>query len=53
MTAASKVAHDVSPYLYPTLQSIKHGGDEDARPIRLESLSDHQLETLVARLRKG
>ena len=35
------------------LQSIRHGGEEDAAPIRTESLSDHQLEALIARLRKG
>jgi hypothetical protein len=29
----SKLAHDVSSYLYPTLQSSKHGRDEDAPPI--------------------
>jgi hypothetical protein len=28
---ATKLAHDVSPYLYPTLQSIKQGGAENAR----------------------
>jgi hypothetical protein len=53
LTAASKIAHDVSGWLYPALQSVKLGGDEDAPPIKLESLSDHQLETLVARLSKG
>ena len=53
LTAASKIAHDVSPWLYPTLQSIKLGGDEDAPPMRMESLSDHELEALVARLREG
>lgn len=50
---AAKVAHDVSPYLYPALQSIKHGGDENAAPIRMESLSEFQLETLIKRLRRG
>ena len=34
--AAAKIAHDVSPHLYPTLQSIKMGGDEDSPPIRVE-----------------
>lgn len=34
-------------------QSIRHGGEEDAVPIRIESLSDHQFETLIARLSKG
>ena len=34
-------------------QSIRHGGDEDAAPLRIETLSDSQLETLIARLRKG
>ena len=53
LTAASKIAHDVSPWLYPTQQSIRHGGEEDAAPIRIESLSDHQLEALIARLSKG
>src|SRR5450631_657244 len=51
LTAAAKIAHDVSPWLYPALQSIKLGGDEDAPPIRLDNLSDFQLEQLIARLR--
>jgi hypothetical protein len=53
MAMASKLAHDVSPYLYPTQQAIKHGGEEDAAPIRMESLSEHQLEVLIGRLRRG
>jgi hypothetical protein len=53
MAMASKLAHDVSPYLYPTQQAIKHGGEEDAAPIRIESLSDAQLEALIQRLSKG
>jgi hypothetical protein len=53
LIAASKIAHDVSPWLYPTLQSIKLGGDEDALPIRFDNLSDFQLEQLLARLSKG
>jgi hypothetical protein len=52
MKAAAKVAHDVSPYLYPTQQAIKHGGEEDAAPIRFESLSDFQLEMLIKRLQR-
>jgi hypothetical protein len=35
------------------LQSIRHGGEEDAAPIRLESLSDAQLESLIQRLSRG
>jgi hypothetical protein len=35
MMAASKIAHDVSPYLYATHQQIRHGGEEDAAPIRI------------------
>ena len=35
------------------LQSMRHGGEEDAAPIKIESLSDYQLEKLVERLRKG
>jgi hypothetical protein len=53
LTAACKIAHDIAPYLYPTLQSIKHGGEEDAAPIRFENLSEHQLEMLIQRLRKS
>jgi hypothetical protein len=34
-------------------QSIRHGGEEDVAPIRIESLSDHHLEALIARLRKA
>ena len=51
--AAAKVAHDASAWLYPTLQAIKLGGDEDVPPIRIESLSDYQLQTLIDRLDKG
>jgi hypothetical protein len=29
LTAASKIAHDASAWLYPTLQAIKLGGEED------------------------
>jgi hypothetical protein len=32
------------------LQSIRHGGEEDAAPIRFEHLSEHELEMLIARL---
>lgn len=53
LSTASKIAHDVSCYLYPALQSIKHGGDENAAPIRMESLSEYQLELLIGRLSKG
>ena len=53
LTAASKIAHDVSPWLYPTQQSVRHGGEEDAAPIRIESLSDFQLEQLIKRLQKA
>jgi hypothetical protein len=35
------------------LQSIRHGGEEDAAPIRFEHLSEHQLEQLIARLSKS
>jgi len=35
------------------LQSLRHSGEEDAAPIRIESLSDHQLEKLVERLRRS
>jgi hypothetical protein len=49
---AAKVAHDVSPYLYPTQQAIKHGGDENAEPIRFENLTEYQLEMLLQRLEK-
>ena len=51
--AAAKIAHDVSDWLYPRLQAIKIGGDEDLPPIRMESLSDFQLEQLIKRLQRG
>jgi hypothetical protein len=50
---AAKIAHDVSPFLYSSRQQIKHSGDEVEPPIRVESLSDYQLEMLIRRLRKG
>ena len=53
MTAACKVAHSVSVYLYPTHQQIRHGGGEDSAPIRFENLSDFQLEALIKRLQRG
>jgi hypothetical protein len=51
--AAAKIAHDVSPWLYPAMQSIKLGGDEDAPPIRFDNLSDFQLQQLITRLSKS
>jgi hypothetical protein len=53
LTAASKIAHDVSRWLDPALQSVKLGGDEDAPPIRFDNLSEFQLEQLIARLSKS
>jgi hypothetical protein len=35
------------------LQSIRHGGEEDAAPIRIANLSEYQLEMLLQRLSKG
>jgi hypothetical protein len=34
------------------LQSIRHGGEEDASPIRFENLSEYQLEMLIKRLER-
>jgi hypothetical protein len=53
MAMASKLAHDVSPYLYPAMQSVRHGGEEDAAPIRFENLSEYQLEMLIKRLERA
>ena len=50
---ASKIAHDVSPFIYASQAAVKHSGDEAAPPIRIESLSDHQLEKLIERLRRS
>jgi hypothetical protein len=50
--AAGKLAHDVSPYLYPTHQQIKHAGDENGAPIRFENMSEHQLEMFIKRLER-
>jgi hypothetical protein len=50
---AAKIAKDAAAYLYPTHASIKHSGDEEGAPIRIESLSDQQLEKLIERLRRG
>jgi hypothetical protein len=50
---AAKIAHDVSPFLYSSRQQIRHSGDEYEPPLRVENLSDYQLEKLIARLRKG
>jgi hypothetical protein len=49
----AKIAHDVSPFIYATQSSIRHSGDEDAPPIRVENLSDYQLEKLIERLRRS
>jgi hypothetical protein len=51
LKAASKIANNVSPYLYAAHQSIRHGGDQDAAPIRIENLSEYQLEMLLQRLK--
>jgi hypothetical protein len=34
------------------MQSVRHGGEEDAAPIRFENLSEYQLEMLIKRLER-
>jgi hypothetical protein len=51
-SVAAKIAHDASSFLYPTHAAVRHAGEEDAPPIRIESLSDFQLEKLIERLSK-
>ena len=34
-------------------QSIRHGGEEDGPPIRIETMSDYELEKLLERLRRS
>jgi hypothetical protein len=53
LSIAAKIAHDASPFIYAMQSSIRHSGDEDAPPIRVENLSDYQLEKLIERLRRG
>jgi hypothetical protein len=52
MAMAAKIASSVSSYLYPSVQAVRLG-DGDAPPIRMESLSENQLEVLIGRLSKG
>jgi hypothetical protein len=35
------------------MQQVRHDGDEDAPPIRIENLSEYQLEMLIVRLSRG
>ena len=49
----AKIAHDASGFLYPTRAAVKHSGDADETPIRVESLSDFQLQKLIERLRRS
>jgi hypothetical protein len=34
-------------------QTLRHGGEEDAPAIRIESMSERELEVLIGRLSKG
>jgi hypothetical protein len=52
LQAGAKIAHDASPFIYATQASVRHAGD-DGPPIRIESLSDYQLEKLIERLRRS
>ena len=53
LQAAAKIAHDVAPFIYATQAAVRHSGDEDAPPIRVENLSDYQLARLIERLRRS
>jgi hypothetical protein len=53
LSMGAKIAHDASGFIYPTRQQIRHSGDEDEPPIRVENLSDYQLQKLIERLRRS
>ena len=48
---AHACAKDAAPYLHARLQAIEHGGpDNKPIPLRLEALTDAQLDVIIARL---
>lgn len=53
LKTASEIAKDVAQYHRPKLTSIRHGGDPDLPPVKLENLSNEQLDFLIDRLLQG
>jgi hypothetical protein len=50
---AITVAKDLAPYRHPRLTTTRIGGDESLPPIRLEQLTDSQLDYLLNKLMAG
>ena len=50
---AITVAKDLAPYRHPRLTTTRIGGDESLPPIRLEQLTDSQLDYLLNKLMVG
>jgi hypothetical protein len=53
MKTAADIAKDVAQYHRPKITAIRMGGDPDAPPISLETLTDAQLDFLIQRLLAG
>jgi hypothetical protein len=53
LSIAAKIAHDASPFIYATQAAVRHSGDENEPAIRVENLSDYQLQKLIERLRRS
>lgn len=51
--ARRDAAKAAAPYESPRLATIEHTGKEGAPAIKIESLSDAQLDTLIARIVAG
>jgi hypothetical protein len=53
MKTAADIAKDVAQYHRPKITAIRMGGDPNAPPISLETLTDAQLDFLIDRLLAG
>jgi hypothetical protein len=53
LKTAADIAKDVAQYHRPKITAIRMGGDPNAPPIRLEQLTDAQLDFLIDRLLAG
>jgi hypothetical protein len=53
LKTAAEIAKDVAQYHRPKITAIRMGGDPDAPPVSLETMTDAQLDFLIQRLLAG
>jgi hypothetical protein len=53
LARAREAAKDAAPYSHPKLANVEHSGKVGGAPIKIESLTDAQLEILIERITAG